>query len=226
MVVSDVRVGGYGSRPNLKDVIASEIRDAIFSGDLRPGSRIDQDKLASELGVSRLPIREALIALENESLVENIPRRGSFVAPLSRTDVFDHYNILGLVSGIAVERATANIGREVALLGEVLGIQCSADDADARREAGLEFHRIIHKASQSRRLLAVLRGLAAGMPRSLYCSSLEWEAESMREHREMYSAIAAGDGSAARAATEKHMRTSAQYAVEALEARGFWSEGP
>jgi DNA-binding GntR family transcriptional regulator len=90
--VSDVRP--VLARPkNLKHAVASLIRERIFSGGLRPGSRVDQDALAEAFGVSTMPVREALISLEAEALVVNVPRRGSYVADLTRDDVRDHYRI-------------------------------------------------------------------------------------------------------------------------------------
>jgi len=64
------------ARPNLQDEVASWVRRAIFSGELKPGERINQDELAERLELSRLPIREAMIALEREGLIRTIPRRG------------------------------------------------------------------------------------------------------------------------------------------------------
>ena len=63
-------------RPNLKQEAAQHVRDMIFSASVRPRERLDQDKIAEQLGISRLPVREALITLEAEGLVENIARRG------------------------------------------------------------------------------------------------------------------------------------------------------
>lgn len=66
----------------LREVVADEIREMIRRGDLRPGERLLEDRLAEQLGVSRNPVREAIRALENTGLVEVIPRRGAHVATL------------------------------------------------------------------------------------------------------------------------------------------------
>ena len=71
-------------RRNLSEDVAEYIREGIMSGALRPGTRIDQDAIAADLGVSRLPVREALISLDKEGLINTIPRRGAFVARMER----------------------------------------------------------------------------------------------------------------------------------------------
>src|SRR6266849_1753587 len=70
------------SRQSLASIVASELRQAILSGRLIPGDRIQQDQLATELGVSRLPVRQAILILEAEGLVQTEHRRGSIVAPI------------------------------------------------------------------------------------------------------------------------------------------------
>ncbi|MBP0656595.1 GntR family transcriptional regulator, partial [Mycobacterium tuberculosis] len=84
-----------------KESAAREIRSLVFAGELRPGSKVDQDALAEKLGMSKLPVREALIALAGEGIIETIPRRGAFVADLAREDIRDHYWMLGVISGLA-----------------------------------------------------------------------------------------------------------------------------
>ena len=78
-------------RRNLAEDVSDHIRDGILTGRLRPGTRIDQDAIAQEFGVSRLPVREALIAWDQERLVRTIARRGAYVQRLERDDIADHY---------------------------------------------------------------------------------------------------------------------------------------
>jgi len=92
-------------RERFAEEVASELREMILAGRLGSGERIDQDAVAESHGMSRLPVREALIALEQEGLVVNTPRRGAYVAQLSPEDVQDQYEVYGLVAGIASARA-------------------------------------------------------------------------------------------------------------------------
>ena len=87
--------------------IASHIRRLIFEGELRPGTRVPQDTIASDLGVSRIPVREALIVLEREGWVTNEMHRGAFINALDEQSVHDHYELFGLIFGFAAKRALA-----------------------------------------------------------------------------------------------------------------------
>ena len=81
------------------------LRRLIFDGRLEPGARVPQDEVAQALGISRIPVREALIALEREGWVTIEMHRGAFVTQLDEQAVRDHYELYGLVYGFAVERA-------------------------------------------------------------------------------------------------------------------------
>jgi hypothetical protein len=96
-------------RRNLREDVADRLRNDILTGRLTPGKRIDQDQLAAELGVSQLPVREALIQLDQEGLVETIARRGSYVPQLTPEDIADQYRIFGLVSGLALYANSSGI---------------------------------------------------------------------------------------------------------------------
>jgi len=84
-------------RPNISSELAYRLRDMIFDGDLPGGSRINEVRLAAELGVSRTPLREALATLVAEGALDSIPRRGFFVRPLTRQEFEDIYPIRPLL---------------------------------------------------------------------------------------------------------------------------------
>ncbi|MFD6222333.1 GntR family transcriptional regulator [Nocardia asteroides] len=199
-----------------------EIRRRIFAGELRPGDKIDQDEIAESLGISKLPVREALIALELESLVDMPPRRGAFVALLTRDDVRDHYWLLGLVSGLAAARAAERIGvSSLDALGAILDRMTTASSRD-RETLNFDFHRMINRASGSRRLLTELKVLGSAGPHGFYETHDDWSDTADRDHREILAALRARDADTARAATEKHFLHGGDRAVHMLESRGFW----
>jgi len=86
---------------------AVHIRRLIFDGELRPGDRVPQDEIAHTLGISRIPVREALIALEREGWVTIEMHRGAFISAIDAQAVRDHYELYGLVYGFAARRALA-----------------------------------------------------------------------------------------------------------------------
>ena len=83
-------------RPQLSEEVAGHLRSQIMSGALRPGSFVRIEDTAAELGVSATPVREALVTLRGEGLVEQIPRRGYRVGELRREDVEDTWRPLGI----------------------------------------------------------------------------------------------------------------------------------
>lgn len=213
------------ARSNLKDGVAAHVRARIFSGDLRPGSKIDQDQLAAQLGVSKLPVREALITLESEALIENVARRGAFVAELTPADVRDQYNVFGIVSGLAAERAATCLSeddlRRLAELATAMENSASSEEQEALNFA---FHRTINVAGMSRRLRSVLRLLGNSLPTRFFVSHPQWADVAHADHRAIVAALQARDAVGSRAAIEHHLRDSAELAVEILAERGFWGE--
>jgi len=212
-------------RQNLKQDVAKQLRDAIFSGSMRPGERIDQDALAASLGVSRLPVREALITLETEGMVVNVVRRGVFVAALEPEDILDHFAMYGALSGVAAARTASR--PDPALLEELMAISAQMRAGTDPRELdrlNFAFHRLINKSGGSRRLITVLRILSNNMPSQFFTGSKEWDfrERAFDEHDEIIAAIRAGDGRGAAAAVTNHFRHVGEQAVLSLRSVGFW----
>src|SRR6478752_3859204 len=117
------------------------IRKLIFDGFLRPGARVHQDDVAQALGISRIPVREALIALEQQGWVTIEPNRGAFVAALDEQAVRDHYELYGLVYGFAAKKALLRSGTELgASLKDTLHQLQQTDDPAEIGRLTLEFH--------------------------------------------------------------------------------------
>lgn len=213
-------------KPNLKEAVADMIRELIYSGRLRPGERIDQKEIAAALGVSKLPVREALITLESEGLVENVPRHGAFVAALSPSDVRDHYLVYGMVAGLAAEMTASMIDEaDLTALEELVAASESTSDPNELERLNFSFHQCINRVGSSRRLRVSLNNLAKGLPPRFYANNPGWSEIALADHREILAALRAREGGAARRAMETHLRKAADYAVKSLEAHAFWGEG-
>jgi len=210
-----------GGRPNLPASVARRLRQDILSGRLAAGSRIDQDKVAGSLGVSRLPVREALINLEREGLVENIPRRGSYVVRLSPSDLLDQYEIFALVSGMAAGRAARRLtDGELAELRALVTEMKSSRDIGLQESANYRFHAIINKAAGSRRLAWLIRLLVSSVPRGYESGGWRLAAE---HHANIVERLAARDEEGAAAAMRTHILSAGEVAVRALTESGFWN---
>jgi DNA-binding GntR family transcriptional regulator len=214
-------------RRNLAEDVADHIRDAILTGRLRPGERIDQDALAGELGVSRLPVREALIALDQEGLIHTLPRRGSYVQRLQPDDITDHYEIFGHVSGLAAARAATRLDEQgLAAVRAVHDAMAAATDPQEQERLNFEFHRLVNAAGASRRLTSVLRLLSRSLPMHYYEFVPGWSAAAQEQHGQILAALERGDPQAAQQAMQRHLADSAQHAVEVLRRLDFFDDDP
>src|ERR1044072_7699426 len=192
------------ARPNLQDEVARWFRRAIFSGELKPGERINQDEIAEKLDLSRLPVREAIIALEREGLVRTIPRRGSFVWEFRRQDILDQYEVYSFVSGLATERAAQNLSQEeIATLRRLVEEMTSQKEPAQREAANDQFHAIINRASRSPRLMWLLGLLASSVPVGFHEAGWEIAAHN---HLEIIEHLERGDAKAAADAMREHVR--------------------
>lgn len=224
--MNDVSTGSGGPiRSNLKDVVADHIRNLIFSGQLRPDQKIDQDELAESLGVSKLPVREALIRLENEALVRGVPRRGVFVAPITREDVRDHYQIYGMVEGIAAQRAAARLDdSQLEHLAALVEKMHSGDDSEQQEKLNHDFHRAVNLAGGSPKLLSVLQLLSKTMPARFYEFASGWADVAAGQHERIMEALRVRDEAEAEAAMRDHIVSGGEYAIRMLEQSGFWED--
>jgi DNA-binding GntR family transcriptional regulator len=178
-IAHDRRITGVMAEPTLPErqlnrrssggSAALYIRKLIFDGYLRPGTRVRQEDIAKALGISRIPVREALIALEQQGWVTIEPNRGAFVAAFDEQAVRDHYELYGLVYGFAAKKA---LERADGVLGEKL-VQLAADYSRAggpteAQEIALAFHSAVIEAASSPRVDVVLRALSALVPGEFY----------------------------------------------------------
>jgi DNA-binding GntR family transcriptional regulator len=211
------------SRRTSGEAAALYIRKLIFDGFLRPGARVHQDDVAQALGISRIPVREALIALEQQGWVTIEPNRGAFVTLLDEQAVRDHYELYGLVYGFAAKKA---LERSDGVLGEKLG-QLAADyagavdPAEAQRIA-LAFHAAVIDAAGSPRINVLVRALSALVPGDFY----ELVPNAMSLQRPGFSSVARAcrraDGERAANEYAKMMRIVGGEVVRLFRRRGLF----
>jgi DNA-binding GntR family transcriptional regulator len=192
---------------------AGALRQRILMGRLQPGDRLDLDQLTAEFGISRTPVREALLELSYEGLVVITPRSGITVIGITPEDAVDSFAILAALTGKAAEMATARITpAELAELRELEGDIHTSDDVVA---ANQRFHRALNHSARSPRLLTHLRQAVRVVPDNYFELFPEQERRSRREHGALLEAMATGDGSSARSLAEDHV-------LRAGEALGGW----
>lgn len=214
------------NHPNLKDIVAAFIREGIVSGRFAPGDKIDQDEVAATLGVSRLPVREALIELAQKGFVTAIPRRGAFVVDLGVDDVEDHYAVVGMVFALVARRAAKELSRTQ--LRDLRGIHSeisATDDISMREALNRDFYGSINRAGGSSRLLSILQFLAGALAAGFYLASPAWTATEEKYREQMLEALESRDADAAAAVAEEHLRECGRVTIEELRERGYWLSG-
>ncbi len=144
---------------------ATYIRRLIFDGELQQGTRLPQDQIARALGVSRIPVREAVVALEREGWVTTRLHKGAFINSFDEDTIRDHYSLFALIYGLAVRRTIARSDPDViARLTELAREVASTDDPAAVGRGALAFHSLVVEAAQSPRIPVVLRAMSALVP--------------------------------------------------------------
>jgi DNA-binding GntR family transcriptional regulator len=204
-------------------VAATEvIREAIVDGRLAPGARLKEEELARELGISRTPIREALLILQSEGLVEATPNRGATVRTHSAHDLDDLYQLRAVLEGHAARRAASRIGpRELAKLRRSCERFEKLDGKSDLRETVREnmvFHQTIHELAASGRLSALLRQVIE-LPlvyRSYNWYSPEQKRISEHYHRQITAALEARDAERAELLMKEHVYEARDLLVARL----------
>jgi DNA-binding GntR family transcriptional regulator len=198
--------------------IADRLRAAILSGRLAAGTRINQDRMAAEHGVSHIPVREALRRLEAEGLVTFAPRRGFFVARLSAADAAELGEMRAALEPLALRLALPRLG-DAALDAAEAAIEASERAADLAAWAkwNWRFHRGLYAPCARPRLLETLENLWRGADRYLRVvwQAADWQERSQREHRAILRACRKGDGEKAAALVAGHV-TAATAALVAI----------
>jgi DNA-binding GntR family transcriptional regulator len=212
------------SYENLKDAAADLIRDAIVTGHLAPHSKVDQDEIAEALGISRVPVREALIELAQKDFVVAIPRRGAFVRQVSIRDIEDHYEVVALVFALTTKRAVKLLSAaDLDELRRLHAAIATTKDATRREELDTQFLTVIARAGSSHRLDAILRFLGGALAGRFYYQWSGWAAKEESYRTTLLAALDARDGRAASRLTEAHIRSCAEPTIALMNTRGYWA---
>jgi DNA-binding GntR family transcriptional regulator len=215
-------------RTRLSDEVAHRLREAILTGSLKPGMRVVQEQWARQLGVSRMPIRDAMTKLAAEGLVEISPTNETTVSSLSEQDMNDAYLLNAVLTGIAAQRAAERITPEqLASMRAVHAAMAEAverGDAEAAQELNFRFHQELNQACGSQRMLTALRVVSAGIPNFALREIPEWRGRAVEDHAAILQAVGEHDGARARAAMEAHLLALNRLVVEHLRRQGFFTE--
>jgi DNA-binding GntR family transcriptional regulator len=185
--------------PTAHDRAAAALRTAILDGELRPGQRVNQEAWAARVGVSPIPMREALRALAGEGLVTYRPRRGYAVTELNLADLEEVYRLRCLLETDAllcgIPRATSADLVALEQAADSCAAAAAAGDVAGQLAANRRFHDRLHGLAESRTLCRLIDVLwdSTEAYRALYYVLPGEAAEADRAHRAILAAVAAGD---------------------------------
>lgn len=195
----------------LTDRVYVTIKEAILDLRCKPGSPMVEDELARQLGTSKTPVRDALLALERDGLVTKVPYKGTYVSEVSTADATEIFELRAVLEGLAARLATRALSpRELDQAERLLD---AADEALARGDGetasryGAQFHGLIHARADNRRLKPILDKLEEQLRRLRQLSArVQGRLEkSSREHRQILAALRTGDPLRAEAAMRAHL---------------------
>jgi DNA-binding GntR family transcriptional regulator len=211
---------------SLADQVADELRRMILVGELLPGTRLTHEYVAKLVGVSTMPVREALLKLVAEGLVETEPNRSFAVGVIRVQDIRDIYAMHAQFAGELTSRACANADAALIDALETSEAQYEAalqhDSAVAMEAANWAFHRAINLAADSPKVAWFLRMTTRFIPKGFYSSFEEWGPISRDGHCRIVESIVAGDPEAARVAAAEHVHEAGELVIAHFSTNGYW----
>lgn len=192
--------------------VYDRLRRQILDGSLAADAPLREATIAEEHGVSRTPVRDALRRLSGDGLVTLTPNRGARVSELATTDTAAVFELRALLEGFAArhaaERGTPDLDRMTLLCEQMEASAETGGDPDDITRLNLEFHRLVHTASENPLLPGVLQDvIAISLVRRTFSAYDQTEtARSFAQHRELVRALRARDGSWAEAVMVAHIR--------------------
>jgi DNA-binding GntR family transcriptional regulator len=211
-------------RPSSGDLVAIHVRTLIFNGQLRQGDRVHQDDIAHQLGVSRIPVREAIIALDREGWLTITPHRGAFVHGLDEDALRDHYELLGLVYGLAarraVDRATPDARARLRAAQDALSAASTPEELHDTNDA---FLRTLLATARSPRLGSVLRNMSTVVPGNFFRLVPGSGATQQEGTSAIVDAIESGDADRAADACVTLLTDQGNLVIKLLASRGMFA---
>jgi len=207
-----------------RDKVYSILSKAIFRGDLKPGQRLVESKLAKLMKVSRTPVREAIIELIQKGLAVPSPPKGVKVAPLPTTkELTEFYDISSVLRGLAARKAACNITpQEIKHLQEII-----TESEQSLREGSLEeifklnkkFHQTIEKSCNNKELIFLLDNVYERSRErfSEILSRKKRQKESIEEHRAILEALIKKDEKLAEQLMKKHIENGKEDLLQQIE---------
>jgi DNA-binding GntR family transcriptional regulator len=210
-------------REKTSAAVVDHVLEELFAGRIKTGDRIDLDEVSEALGISRLPVREAMVMLERDGIVSTKYHRGVFVEPFDAESIMDDFEIMGMLSGLAVRRLADKPDPDViAHLQDLISELKAADPDDRNRTYELvqEIMTSEHRAGGSRRLRTELRSHSGFLPTAFRYIVGRDHDTTVKAHSRVLRAVVAGDGEKAARYRLDDFRDAGRLVVRELAHRG------
>jgi len=216
-------LGAMPHRRSLGEHVFENLRQAIIRGDVAPGDRLVESRIAGVLEISRTPVREAIHKLEREGLLRKLPHGGFTVGHLSREDIEETFGIRCVLESYAARLAALNHREEDLLPLEEKIREFQACLAKGRLEElpkiNTEFHNLLYALSRSPRLIKLINGLRDQIYRfrRILLKMNNWARTSNEDHRNMLEAIRQRDVDRVEKLVKEHIEAGKKIVLRALE---------
>jgi DNA-binding GntR family transcriptional regulator len=221
---------GTMTRPPVTPIVRTELHhevlrrlsSMILRGELPPGSRLNERRCCEQLQVSRTPLRQAVKVLAFDGLVELLPNRGAWIAPLSVAETAGTFEVLALLERRAARHAAKRLSdaaiQELYRMHEAMLAYSREHDSENQLQVDLRIHRTIVEAAGNPVLANVHEGLAKKVERARYLASMPADRvrRSMEEHEAIIQAIGARDSPGLAAALYVHCVNTSEAVVGAV----------
>lgn len=200
---------------SLSDQIYSLLKDAILKGELAPGERLEEDKLAKLFQVSRSPVREAIRKLEHTGLVTIVPRRGAFVVRLSYKEIIDIMDIREVLEGLAARLACENLSEKdltkIEKFFHKLEQEVKKGNITEYPQQEFDFHKFILRFANNDKLTVINNALYTQIRFIRYrsgASSKKRVVQAIKEHKALLEAFKKRDPVLAEKRMRQHIRNA------------------
>jgi DNA-binding GntR family transcriptional regulator len=208
-----------------KDLVVSHVVNLVLTGKLRSGDRVDRNEIAHELGLSRVPIQEAVVQLEHDGILSTRYHRGAYVERFDEAVVLEHHELYGLLNGVASARAAATASpKTLQRLDTLIAGMRSSKESRAFQETAWRYRQTINDEYAGPRLQAAIRASQTLIPQTFWFAYQNNHDDMLPYYEAETAAIHARDADAARDACVQRAALMGRIMLAELVRRGVFRQ--
>lgn len=213
--IAAARIGGRVVRKTAVELVVEELRSRILSGELAPGSPLRQEALADDLGVSRIPLREAIRLLSSEGFVDVLPHKGAYVSMLSKDEVREFFDLRLRLEPWLLHEAALKITPAELDRAEVLVAQMDSASAEQWGALNWSLHELLYSAAGRPAAMSIVRALHEKSERyfRFQVVNAPIRQQAHEEHMALIALCRKRKADKAQAALEHHIADAAQQII-------------